>query len=114
MITGSNPSSEFEEYQEYAEYGYGGSGHSGPESILDVISNLEKRKENLLKGGVNCIPLPFPRFRSEIPGIEQGQYVLVTANQKVGKPNRGTGVSKITVTDSCSATKVLALAHILS
>ena len=56
---------------------------SGARSTNDVIASLEKRRENALNGGVNCIPLPFKRFRREIPGIEQGQYVLVSANQKV-------------------------------
>lgn len=113
MITGSNPSSEYDEYQEYAEYGYGGSGHSGPESILDVISNLEKRKENLLKGGVNCIPLPFKRFRSEIPGIEQGQYVLVTANQKTGKTQYADFVYVFSVLDYCFEHKDQCSCHII-
>lgn len=56
-------------------------------SIDGVIDNLEVRRQNILNGGVNCIPFPFERFRSEVPGIEQGQYVLVSANQKVGKTN---------------------------
>ena len=56
-------------------------------STDDVIDNLVQRRQNILNGGVNCIPLPFERFRSEVPGIEQGQYVVVTANQKVGKTN---------------------------
>ena len=54
-------------------------------STGSVIENLEARRRNVLNGGVNCIPLPFKRFRSELPGIEQGQYVVITANQKTGK-----------------------------
>lgn len=55
-------------------------------SIINaVIGDLEKRRENVLTGGINCIPLPFPRFRSEVPGIEQEQYVVITASNKVGK-----------------------------
>lgn len=58
----------------------------GTESTTDkVVESLVTRRQNVLNGGVNCIPLPFQRFRSEIPGIEQGQYVVVTANQKSGK-----------------------------
>ena len=36
---------------------------------------------------MNCIPWGLPRFEqaSGIPGIEQGKYYLITANQKVGK-----------------------------
>lgn len=58
----------------------------GTESTTDkVVESLITRRKNVLEGGVNCIPLPFQRFRSEIPGIEQGQYCILTANQKVGK-----------------------------
>ena len=49
----------------------------------EVIENLIQRRQNVLRGGVNCIPLPFERFRQELPGIEQGTYVVVSANQKV-------------------------------
>ena len=56
-------------------------------TIDGVLSNLEERRQNVLNGGTNCIPLPFSRFRGEVPGIEQGQYIVVTANQKVGKTN---------------------------
>lgn len=111
MISGHHPSTE--EYQEYAEYNYGGSGDTGPRSINDVIENLEKRKENLLNGGVNCIPLPFKRFRSEIPGIEQGQYVLVTANQKVGKTNFTDYLYVFHVLDYCFEHKDLCSCHII-
>lgn len=51
----------------------------------DVLETLRKRRQNILNGGVNCIPLPFQRFRSDIPGIEQDQYVVVTTNAKVCK-----------------------------
>lgn len=70
-----------EEFQEYAV------GFKDLNSVNAVIQNLEKRRENAINGGANCIPLPFKNFRTEIPGIEQGQYVIVTANQKVGKTN---------------------------
>ena len=54
-----------------------------PKTTDAVLENLNKRRQNALSGGVNCIPLPFERFRTEVPGIEQGQYIVVTANQKV-------------------------------
>lgn len=82
MISGTNPTSLTDvEYAEYAR------DLNGPSSISSVIDNLERRRENVLKGGVNCIPFPFPNFKSEIPGIEQGQYVVITASQKIGKSN---------------------------
>ena len=58
---------------------------TGARSITGAIYNLEKKRDNVLSGGVNCIVWPHPRFRWEIPGIEQGQYIVVSANQKVGK-----------------------------
>ena len=80
MIENTNPITE-QEYQEFATE------LKGISSTEEVIDNLIQRRENLLSGGVNCIPLPFERFRSEVPGIEQGQYIVVSANQKVGKTN---------------------------
>ena len=80
MIKGVNPSDE--EFLEIEKYG---SDLSDLETTGSVIDNLEERRKNLMRGGVNCIPLPFERFRSEVPGIEQGQYVVITANQKTGK-----------------------------
>ncbi len=70
-----------EEFQEYAV------GLNDAESITEILADLKRRRENVLAGGINCIPLPFENFRSEVPGIEQGQYVCVTANTKVGKTN---------------------------
>lgn len=83
MIEGFNSTKiSFPENVEDIDYGL-----SGLDTVSDVFNNLVRRRENSLSGGVNCIPFPFPRFRSEIPGIEQGQYVIVTAPQKVGKTN---------------------------
>lgn len=50
-----------------------------------VIEDLENRRNRVLSGDINCIPLPFERFRNEFPGIEQSRYYLFTANSKVGK-----------------------------
>lgn len=50
-----------------------------------VIDNLQKRRENVLNGNVNCIPSPFTTFRDDFVGIEQGKYYLVSAHQKSGK-----------------------------
>lgn len=55
-------------------------------SVFDkILSFLSNRRERVLEGKLNCIPLPFNRFRSFLPGIEKGKYIVVTANQKVGK-----------------------------
>lgn len=50
-----------------------------------VFQDLVERKERAEKGEYNCLPLPFPRFRKYFPGIERGKYLIITANQKVGK-----------------------------
>jgi len=99
MIQGSNSSvkeyiSDFE-FQEYA------SKLNDITTTHKVIDNLRQRRENAISGGVNCIPLPFKRFRSEVPGIEQGQYVVVTANEKTGKTNYADFVYVFNVLDYC-------------
>lgn len=66
-----------------------------------VIEFLKKRRENVLAGGTNCIPLPFARFRSEVPGVEQGQYVVVTATEKTGKTSVADYIYVFQVLDYC-------------
>lgn len=70
-----------EEFEEFAV------GFKDLSTTDKVMENLITRRLNAMNGGVNCIPLPFERFRTAIPGIEQGQYVVITAAQKVGKTN---------------------------
>ena len=55
------------------------------ELIDRVLAYLHERKENLASGNVNCIPSPLVEFRSQFPGIERGQYILVSGNTKSGK-----------------------------
>ena len=50
-----------------------------------TLQNLEKRRQRILNGGVNCIPSPFTRFLDDFPGIEQEQYYVVTSFTKGGK-----------------------------
>ena len=50
-----------------------------------VLNILKKRREKIINGEINCIPLPFNRFRSEIPGIEQGTYYLISGATKASK-----------------------------
>jgi len=50
-----------------------------------VYEDIQKRRNRVLSGKINCIPWGLPRFEKDLPGIEQGQYYLLTANSKVGK-----------------------------
>lgn len=51
-----------------------------------VIEDIKNNRKRRLEGKSNCIPWEnFPRLSSKIPGIEQEQYVIVTASSKVGK-----------------------------
>ena len=72
---------DFESFSEPAV----GCGQNGIITMDDVIADLKERKQNILNGGINCIPLPFERFRDEIPGLEQEQYIVLTASTKAGK-----------------------------
>lgn len=53
--------------------------------ITRVLDNLEERRQKVLDGGINCIPLPFPSFRQDWPGIEQRKYYLLSGSTKGGK-----------------------------
>lgn len=50
-----------------------------------AVEKLKVRRQRIIDGLINCIPLPFPRLRVWLPGIEKKRYNIVTANQKVGK-----------------------------
>ena len=50
-----------------------------------VMTYLEGRRERAISGLYNCIPWPFARFRKYLPGTQMGKYIIVTANQKIGK-----------------------------
>ena len=50
-----------------------------------VFEDLKRRRQRILDGKINCIPCSFTRFSEEWPGIERGKYVIITAQQKVGK-----------------------------
>lgn len=49
------------------------------------INRLRERKKRVLEGKFNCIPLRYKRFRKYLPGIEKERFIIITANQKVGK-----------------------------
>lgn len=46
---------------------------------------LKKRRERIIKGGINSIPSPFRRFREDFIGIEQATFYLITSYTKTGK-----------------------------
>lgn len=50
-----------------------------------VLKGIKERRERVIEGRVNCIPVPFPRFRKVFPGIEQKRYYLVSGATKAGK-----------------------------
>lgn len=50
-----------------------------------ALEKLIDRRQRIIDGKINCIPLPFPRLRVWLPGIEKRRYRIITANQKVGK-----------------------------
>ena len=55
-------------------------------SLIDrVIGFITERKKKVERGDINCILLPFVRFRSELVGIEQGTYYLVSGLTKSAK-----------------------------
>ena len=51
----------------------------------EVIQDIKDRRQRAIDGKYNCLPLPSIRFRNIFPGLEQERYLLITANQKVGK-----------------------------
>lgn len=53
--------------------------------IERVLGTIKERRDKVLNGEINCIPLPFKRFRDELPGIEMGKYFLISGASKSGK-----------------------------
>jgi hypothetical protein len=51
----------------------------------DILTRNEANKQRLIDGKYNCLPFPFKRFRRIYPGFERGKFIILTANQKVGK-----------------------------
>jgi hypothetical protein len=52
-------------------------------TFQEVQKENVTRRERLLQGKYNCLPFPFKRFRKKYPGVEQGKFIIITANQKV-------------------------------
>lgn len=51
----------------------------------EIQAENKLRRERIIEGRYNCLPFPFERFRKVYPGVEQGKFIIITANQKVGK-----------------------------
>lgn len=49
------------------------------------IEELYTKRENILSGNINCIPLEFERLSEYYYGLEEVGYNIYTASQKVGK-----------------------------
>ena len=45
----------------------------------------QKRKANLIAGGINALPMPFARYNEAVKGISTGRNILITAETGVGK-----------------------------
>jgi hypothetical protein len=57
---------------------------------MEILETIKTKRDNLVKGNINCIPFPFLGSRTAYSGIGPGQLVCVTAETSVGK----TSVSK--------------------
>lgn len=53
--------------------------------FLSDLQKLEDRKTRAERKEYNCLPLPFENARKSYPGFERGSYIIISANQKVGK-----------------------------
>lgn len=53
--------------------------------VQRTLRGFRERKRRIVEGGVNCIPSPFPNFRNDYPGVEQGKYYLVSGAAKSAK-----------------------------
>lgn len=53
--------------------------------VNNVINNIKEARNRIFEGKINCIPVPFPRFRTEFPGIQQKTYYLISGAAKAGK-----------------------------
>ena len=71
--------------------------HNKVDEFSRVIGNLKDRKQRILDGKTNCIPLSFERFRKHFPGVEMSKYIIITAMQKIGKTKL---VDKLFIYDS--------------
>jgi hypothetical protein len=50
-------------------------------ALKRVYDNRDKK----LSGGYNSIPFGYPRLEQYVPGLQRGNYVIITANSGIGK-----------------------------
>ena len=50
-----------------------------------TMDGMQKNRERLDKGEINCIPYPFARSQKMFPGMERAEYIDILAATKVGK-----------------------------
>lgn len=50
-----------------------------------ILKHVQECRDNILNGKVNCIPIPFKRFRSDFPGIRKKFYYLISGATKSSK-----------------------------
>lgn len=82
-------------------------------NVRDIITNLHKRRNNLNNGGINCIPFPFETMRRYLPGVEQEQFVVITASTKIGKTQISSYLYLYTVLEYCFTHKDQCSCHVI-
>lgn len=50
-----------------------------------VLAKIKERRERILSGKANSIPIPFKRFSQSFPGIEKGCFYVITSSTKGAK-----------------------------
>ncbi len=51
----------------------------------EALADLKRRREKILSGGVNCIPIGMPKFEEYFPGIEKESLTILSADTGAGK-----------------------------
>ena len=49
------------------------------------LDDIDRRKTLIESGGILSIPFPIKELRPYFSGVQQGQYIGITASTKVGK-----------------------------
>lgn len=54
-------------------------------AFAHLFKKVEQNRDRAVRGIYNVLPLPFENARKRLPGFGRKTYVIITANQKVGK-----------------------------